>query len=57
VNGSLSGAMTLDRRRGWIISALTDMTVRSTVTTAGAPSVPLRVTVRVIQKMHADDHD
>jgi hypothetical protein len=57
VSGTISGAMTLDRRRGWIISALTDMTVRSTVTTPGAPSVPLKVTVRVIQKMHASDHD
>lgn len=57
VNGTITGAMTLDRRRGWITSALTDMTVHSTVTTAGAPSVPLKVTVRVIQKMHADDHD
>ena len=57
VSGTLSGAMTLDRRRGWIISALTDMTVRSTVTTPGAPSVPLKVTVRVIQKMRASDHD
>lgn len=57
VSGSISGAMTLDRHRGWIISALTDMTVHSTVTTPSAPTVPLKVTVRVIQKMHADDHD
>ena len=57
VSGSISGAMTLDRQRGWIVSALTDMTVRSTVTTPGAPAVPLKVTVRVIQKMHAEDHD
>lgn len=57
VSGTISGAMTLDRRRGWIVSALTDMTVRSTVTTPGAPGVPLKVTVRVIQKMHASDRD
>ena len=57
VSGSITGAMTLDRQRGWIISALTDMTVRSTVTTANAPAVPLRVTVRVIQKMRANDQD
>ena len=57
VTGLLSGVMTLDRRRGWIVTALTDMTVHSTVTTPGAPSVPLRVTVRVIQKMHADGQD
>jgi hypothetical protein len=57
VSGTISGAMTLDRQRGWIISALTDMTVRSTVTTPGAPAAPLKVTVRVIQKMHASDHD
>jgi hypothetical protein len=57
VSGTLSGAMTLDRRRRWIVSALTDMTVRSTVTTPDAPSAPLKVTVRVIQKMHASDHD
>lgn len=57
VSGTLAGAMTLDRRRGWIIAALTDMTVRSTVTTPGAPGVPLKVTVRVIQKMHASDRD
>lgn len=57
VSGSITGAMTLDRRRGWIISALTDMTVHSTVTTANAPSVPLKVTVRVIQKMRADNQE
>ena len=57
VSGSITGAMTLERQRGWIISALTDMTVRSTVTTANAPAVPLRVTVRVIQKMRANDQD
>ena len=57
VSGTISGAMTLDRRRGWITSAYTDMTVHSTVTTAGASSAPLKVTVRVTQKMHADDRD
>ena len=57
VSGTISGAMTLDRRRGWIISALTDMTVRSTVTTADAPKVPLKVVVRVTQKMRADNRD
>lgn len=57
VTGSITGAMTLDRRRGWIVSALTDMTVHSTVTTPNAPSVPLKVTVRVIQKMRADDQE
>ena len=57
VSGTITGAMTLDRRRGWIVTAFTDMTVHSTVTTAGAPSVPLKVTVRVTQKMHADDRD
>lgn len=57
VSGTLSGAMTLDRQRGWIVNALTDMTVRSTVTTPGAPKVPLKVVVRVIQKMRADGHD
>ena len=57
VSGTISGAMTLDRRRGWIISALTDMTVHSIVTTPSAPSIPLKVTVRVIQKMRAADQD
>lgn len=57
VSGSIAGNMTLDRHRGWIVSALTDMTVRSTVTTPSAPSVPLKVTVRVIQKMRADGQD
>ena len=57
VTGLIVGAMTLDRRRGWIVSAFTDMTVHSTVTTPSAPSIPLTVTVRVIQKMRADDHD
>ena len=57
VSGTLSGAMTLDRHRGWIISALTDMTVRSTVTTPGAPTVPLKVVVHVTQKMRAVDRD
>ena len=57
VTGLIVGAMTLDRRRGWIVSAFTDMTVHSTVTTLSAPSAPLTMTVRVIQKMRADDHD
>lgn len=57
VSGSITGVMTLDRQRGWIVSALTDMTVHSTVTTPNAPSVPLKVTVRVIQKMRANDQD
>lgn len=57
VSGSITGAMTLDRQRGWIVSALTDMTVRSTVTTPNAPAVPLKVTVRVIQKMRAENED
>ena len=57
VTGTLFGAMTLDRRRGWIVSAFTDMTVHSTVSTPGAPTVPLKVTVRVIQKMQAESQD
>jgi hypothetical protein len=57
MSGTISGAMTLDRRRGWIISAYTDMTVHSTVTTPGAPAAPLKVTVRVTQSMRADDRD
>jgi len=57
VSGSITGMMTLDRQRGWIVSALTDMTVHSTVTTPNAPAVPLKVTVRVIQKMRADNQE
>ena len=57
VSGVIAGAMTLDRSRGWIVSAVTDMTVHSTVTTPSAPSVPLRVTVRVIQKMRAEEQE
>ena len=57
LSGSLVGGMTLDRRRGWIVATWTDMTVKSTVTTPGAPNAPLHVTVRVMQRMRADDRE
>jgi hypothetical protein len=57
LSGALVGSMKLDRRRGWVVSTFTDMTVRSTVTTSAAPDVPLKVTVRVIQTMRADDRE
>lgn len=57
LSGSLVGAMKLDRRRGWVVSTYTDMTVKSTVTTQTAPDVPLRVTVHVMQTMRADERE
>ncbi|HEX8850328.1 MAG TPA: DUF6263 family protein [Gemmatimonadaceae bacterium] len=57
LSGSLVGGMTLDRRRGWIVATWTDMTVKSTVTTPGAPNAPLRVTVHVMQRMRVDDRE
>ena len=57
LTGTLIGSMKLDRRRGWVVSTFTDMTVRSTVTTSAAPDVPLKVTVRVMQTMRADDRE
>ncbi|NUO65097.1 MAG: hypothetical protein HOQ11_00760 [Gemmatimonadaceae bacterium] len=57
LSGSLVGGMTLDRRRGWVVATWTDMTVKSTVTTPGAPNAPLRVTVRVMQRMRAEDRE
>ena len=57
LSGSLVGGMKLDRRRGWVVMTWTDMTVKSTVTTPGAPNVPLHVTVRVMQRMRADERE
>ena len=57
LSGSLVGGMKLDRRRGWVVTTWTDMTVKSTVTTPGAPNVPLHVIVRVTQRMRADERE
>lgn len=57
LSGSLVGGMKLDRRRGWVVTTWTDMTVKSTVTTPLAPNVPLHVTVRVTQRMRADERE
>ena len=57
LSGTLVGSMRLDRRRGWVVATYTDMTVKSTVSTAGAPGVPMHVTVHVTQAMRAEERD
>ncbi|HEX2717898.1 MAG TPA: DUF6263 family protein [Gemmatimonadaceae bacterium] len=57
LNGTMSGALKLDRKRGWVVDSVTDMTVRSVVPTPGAPDSPMRVTVRMFQHMSASGHD
>lgn len=53
LSGTMTGVLKLDRRRGWVVDSVTDMTVRSLVPTPDAPDSPMRVTVRMIQHMSA----
>ena len=57
LSGTLVGSMRLDRRRGWVVATYTEMTVKSTVSTAGAPGAPMHVTVHVTQAMRAEERD
>ena len=57
MNGTMTGALKLDRRRGWVVDSVTDMTVRSLVPTPGEPDAPMRVTVRMVQRMSATQEE
>lgn len=55
MSGTLAGGLKLDRKRGWVVDSYTSMTVRSIVASPDAPAAPLRVTVRILQRMRAED--
>jgi hypothetical protein len=55
MSGTMSGGLKLDRKRGWVVDSFTSMTVRSMVASPDDPSVPLKVTVRILQRMRAED--
>lgn len=57
LSGAMTGALKLDRKRGWVVDSVTDMTVRSVMPAPGAPDSPMRVTVRMVQHMSAAEHD
>lgn len=56
-DGEVFGAIVVDRRRGWLADARTVLTVRSTITRAGAggagAGAPLRFRMRVDEWLHA----
>jgi hypothetical protein len=55
MTGTLTGGLKLDRKRGWVVDSFTSMTVRSVVASPDQPGAPLRVTVRILQRMRAED--
>ena len=55
MSGTMSGGLKLDRKRGWVVDSFTSMTVRSVVASPDTPSVPLNVTVKILQRMRAED--
>jgi hypothetical protein len=57
LSGTMSGVLKLDRKRGWVVDSVTDMTVRSLVPTPGEPDSPMRVTVRMVQRMRAVEEE
>lgn len=57
LSGTMTGALKLDRRRGWVVDSVTDMTVRSIVPPPGSLDPPMRVTVRMVQHMSASERD
>lgn len=55
MTGTLTGGLKLDRKRGWVVDSFTSMTVHSVVASPDEPSAPLRVTVKILQRMRAED--
>lgn len=55
MSGTMSGGLKLDRKRGWVVDSFTSMTVHSVVASPDAPAEPLKVTVRILQRMRAED--
>lgn len=57
-SGTVTGAMAVDRRRGWVADSRTTLDLRSLVTRADAPGLPpLTIDVRVSQWMRVVDRD
>ena len=56
MTGTVSGFMVLDRGRGWVTDASTEMAVRSQMDPpAGSPLPPVRMRMRLVQRLSAMD--
>jgi hypothetical protein len=54
--GAVTGALTLDRARGWWADSKIVMTINSIITPAAAtPGPPVRVQTRITQRMHTEN--
>lgn len=53
MNGTLTGTVVVDRRRGWITDARSLITVRSLLTPAKSTQPPIRVRLKISQWMRA----
>ena len=53
MNGTMSGTVVVDRRRGWITDARSQISVRSLVTPSKADRSPIRVRLKITQWMRA----
>jgi hypothetical protein len=53
VSGTMTGAIMVDRRRGWIVDVRTTMQARSTLVPAGGSGEPMRFRMKVQQRLRA----
>ena len=53
VAGTMTGAILVDRRRGWIVDVRTTMQARSTLVPAGVSGPPMRFRMKVQQRLRA----
>ena len=53
MNGTLSGSVVVDRRRGWITDARSMINVRSLLSTPRGETPPVRVRLKITQWMRA----
>ncbi|MEP7348016.1 MAG: DUF6263 family protein [Gemmatimonadaceae bacterium] len=53
MNGTMSGTILVDRRRGWITDARSEISVRSLLTPSKADQSPIRVKLKITQWMRA----
>lgn len=55
VAGTMTGAILVDRRRGWIVDVRTTLQARSTLLPSGIPGPPMRFRMKVQQRLRAID--
>ena len=53
VSGTMTGAILVDRKRGWIVDVRTTLVARSTLVPAGPPGPPMRFRMKVQQRLRA----